>query len=102
MLLGLVGYANDSYYARVNAEGCDRLSESTGEVNTACEELRDRATQFIVSAVSNKAIILLISQLYITGVVWRVHIHYWCSSDLGDHLYGSWLQQSFASTERGK
>ena len=71
MLLGLAGYATDSDYARDSAEGCDRRSESTGEVDTACEELRDRATQFTVSAVRNKAIILLISQLY-----YRCYVEY--------------------------
>ena len=50
----MAGYATDSDYARDSADSCDQRSESTGEVDTACEELRDRAIVFTVSAVSNK------------------------------------------------
>lgn len=102
MLLGLAGYAADSDYARDSADGCDRRSESTGEVDTACEELRDRATEFTVYAVSNKLYHFSCISSCITGVVWSIHCYYWCSSCLGDCVSGSWLQQSFASTQRRK
>ena len=102
MLFGLAGYATDSNFARDSADNCDRRSESTGEVDTACEELRDRASEFTVYAVSNKLYTFSCIPSCITGVVWSIHSDYWRSSCLGDYLSGSWLQQSFASTQRRK
>ena len=90
MLLGLAGYAADSNFARDSAENCDRRSESSGEVDTACEELRDRATELTVYSVSIKQCYYFI---YIpgcvTGIVWGILSYYWGSSCLGDSLSGS-------------
>ena len=55
--MGLAGYADGSDYTIDSARSCDRRSESMGEVDTACEELRDHAIILIVYTVRKEAIL---------------------------------------------
>ena len=54
LLIGCAGYAEGIHQARDSADSCDRHAESVGEVDTACDSLRDHATEYIVVTVSNE------------------------------------------------
>ena len=72
--VGLAGYAYGSDYAIDSARSCDRRSESMGEVDTACEELRDHAIILIVYTVRKEAILnnyTLYLHVFI-GTVWNI------------------------------
>ena len=54
-MIGCAGYVQGVIFAGDRGDNCDRRSEAAGEVDTACEELRDRATIYILMAVSSEA-----------------------------------------------
>ena len=74
LAIGCAGYALGASYARNSADRCDERVESIGEEDTACGELRERATDYTVVAVSKN--FRFISLVYHSHCVNRCYVEW--------------------------